>query len=258
MNLLFGPGGTGSPAAEGLKIIADKGLKVAELEFTHGVNMSNETAKKVGEVAKRLGMSLSIHAPYYINLASEEPEKITASKKRILDCCERGHHLTAKYIVFHAAYYGKLGKEECFRIVKKEMLEMQEVIAKNKWNAVLCPETTGKGSQFGTEDELVRLSLETGCGVCVDFAHIYARNNGKINYDEVMPKIKKVKELTCHFSGIEYTEKGERRHILTPTDKIKELLAAAKKHNISLRIINESPEPLADAEKMQGIWENFK
>jgi len=124
-----------------------------------------------------------------------------------------------------------------------------------KFNVVLCPETTGKKSQFGSLDELVKLSKETGCGVCVDFAHLLARD-GKVDYDDVLKKIKDVKEITGHFSGIEYSEKGERRHILTNEKDIEKLLKALKKHKINIAIINESPDPFGDAVKSKKILEN--
>lgn len=253
MAIKIGPAGTGGDSYAGIQRIKEMGLDAVEIEFVRGVKMSNELAKKIGELNRKLGLIISIHAPYYINLNSEEKPKIEASKKRILDSCERGHHLGAKCIVFHAAYYGKTSPEECYAAVKKAILEMQQKIKQKKWNVVLCPETTGKGSQFGTVDELVRLSKETGCGVCVDFAHIYARNNGKIDYDYVMGKIKHVKHLTGHFSGINYTAKGERNHEITPPKRVKELYKYLNKHKISITIINESPDPFGDALKMKKM-----
>ncbi len=246
--ILIGPAGSsGLGNVEGVKKVKELGLDAMEVEFTYGVNMSNATAKEVGELAKNLGISLSVHAPYYINLSSEEKAKISASKKRILDSCERAHYLGAKYVVFHPAYYGKLSKEECYKIVKEAMIDMQKHIKEKKWDVVLCPETTGKGSQFGDVDELARLSDETGCGVCVDFAHVYARNNGKIDYDAVCKKIKHIKVLTAHFSGIIFTAKGERAHKPTEPERIKELLKYLLKYGISIRIINESPQQLKDS-----------
>jgi len=103
-------------------------------------------------------------------------------------------------------------------------------------------------------DELVKLSSETDCGVCIDFAHIYARNIGSINYDYVCKEIKKIKILTGHFAGIEFTDKGERRHVLTEPDRAKELLEYLKKYKISIRLINESPDPVSDALMMKNVW----
>ena len=137
-------------------------------------------------------------------------------------------------------------------------MKNQSRFKEKKWKVILCPETTGKGTQFGSLDELVRLSKETGCGVCVDFAHLKARNIGKIDYDEVMKKVKKIKHLTCHFSGIVWGEKGERHHELTKEKDLKELFKYLKKYKINTRIINESPDVFGDTLKSVRIWESMK
>jgi deoxyribonuclease IV len=257
-NVKLGP--AGSSGLGGLKGVEEThrvGLDAMEIEFTYGVNMKNETAKAVGDLAKKFGITLSVHAPYYINLASAEKAKREASKKRILDSCERGHHLGAKHIIFHAAYYQKLSKDETYRLVKEAMLDMQATIRKNGWNVVLSPETTGKGTQFGDIDELSTLARETGCGICIDFAHIYARNNGIIDYEAVMRKIKDLPHKTAHFSGINYGPKGEKSHKLTEPERVEDLFNHLKKHNISITIINESPEPVNDALMMKKLREKI-
>lgn len=252
--ILIGSAGLGSPAVEGLKLVSSLGLDAAEVEFVRGVYMNIDTAKEVGEVAKKLGISLSIHAPYYVNLASEDKQKIIDSKKRLFDSCERGFYLGANYVVFHPAYYGKLKKEDCYEIVKSGILDVQDALDENGFDKVkLCPETTGKGSQFGDIDELISLVKEIKCGLCVDFAHIYARNLGKIDYDYVCKLIKNVKHLTAHFTGIEFTSKGERRHVNTEPERARELLSYLKKYKIDIRIINESPRSVEDALMMKKI-----
>ncbi|MFC1728242.1 TIM barrel protein [Nanoarchaeota archaeon] len=257
MKLLFGPAGTGGDTYKGLKVIASKGLDCCEIQFSHGVMMKNPLAKEIGELNKELKLSLSVHAPFYINLNSKEKAKVHASKKRILDSCERAHHIGAKEIVFHAGFYMDVSKEETYRNIKKEIIDLQKTIKKNKWNVILCPETTGKGSQFGDLEELTRLAKETGCGVCVDFAHLLARYNGEMTYDEMARKSKKIKIITTHFSGVIWGPKGERMHKLTPNDETKKLLKALKKNNLSVRIINESPDTLGDAIKMKKIWKTI-
>lgn len=253
----IGPAGTsGLGIIKGLEEVNKLGLDCIEVEFTYGINMSNKLAKEAGELAEKLKISMSVHCPYYINLASVEKSKITASKKRILTSCERGHYLNAKYIVFHPGYYGKYTKEECHKIIKEQILDMQKIIEQNKWDVVLCPETAGKKSQFGSLDEIIKLVKETKCGICIDFAHLLARD-GKVNYSEVMKKIKSIDNKTAHFSGINYSDKGELNHKLTSEDAIKELLRAFKKYKISIRIINESPDPLKDTIKTKKILEKI-
>ena len=257
MRVLFGPAGSsGLGSVEGIKQCKDLKLEAMEVEFTHGVKMSNALAKQSGLLAKDLNISLSVHAPYFINLTSEEKEKIIASKKRILMSCERAHHLGAKYIVFHAAYYQKNSPEECYKRVAEEVKTMNSVIKKNGWNVLLAPETTGKASQFGTVEELLKLKKETGCHLCVDFAHLYARNLGNIDYNEVFAKLKHLNHIQAHFSGIEYTQKGERNHILLSRNFFLPLAKAIKKAKPdSITIINESPDVFGDAVKMQNWFD---
>lgn len=261
MEILLGP--AGSPATstlEGVKAVKDLGLRAMEVEFVRGVRMSNTLAKQVGAEAKRHDIRLSVHAPYYINLASDDPEKRKASIKRILDSCERGHHMGAKEIVFHPAYFGKNDKEEVFQTVKKAVLDMQDTVKKNGWGVKLAPETTGKHSALGSLDETTRLAKETGCSLCVDFAHLYARQMGKIDYGDVFNKLKplKISHLHCHFSGINYSDKGERNHLVMDHNPdfgplAKEIL----KRKLSVTIISESPITWRDSLKMKAVFEKL-
>jgi deoxyribonuclease-4 len=246
MAIKFGPAGTGGSSLEGVRRAKQLGLDALEIEFTYGVRMTNELAEQIGRLASELKLDLSVHGPYYINLASKEKKKVSASKRRILDSCERAHHLGAKYVVFHAGFYQDRDAEEVYQQIKKEIIELQESIKEKGWKVQLAPETTGKKSQFGSIDELLRLKKETGCHLCVDFAHLIARE-GKRDYDEILSKLKGISHIHAHFSGIEYTEKGERRHLVTPVSEIKELIKYLKKYNINITVINESPDPFGDS-----------
>lgn len=257
MNILFGPAGSaGLGNEEGVKHAKELGLGAFEVEFTYGVRMSNAEAKRVGDIAKSLGVKLSVHGPYYINLASKENLKVAASKARILQSCERAHYLGASPVVFHSGFYQGKSEEEVYNLVKNEIIDLQKTIAQKKWNVALAPEITGKPSQFSGLDSLLKLKKETGCEICVDFAHLYARNNGKIDYDEVFGKIKNLSHIHCHFSGITFTEKGERAHIPMTKEFFMPLAKAIKKHKPkSMTIINESPYVFDDAVSMQK-WLN--
>ncbi|MFH1133329.1 MAG: TIM barrel protein [Nanoarchaeota archaeon] len=248
----IGPAGSGLGDEEGLREVKAKGLDALEFEFVYSVYLSNEQAKALGKLNKDLGLALSIHVPYYINLASEEKAKIAASKQRILSSCERGNHLGAKFIVFHPGFYGKRGPAETYAMVSTAIAEMQDIITKKGWEVTLAPETTGKGSQFGSLEELLRLRKERGCGLTVDFAHILARN-GSIDYDKVVEQVKEIRPLHAHFSGINFGPKGERNHLLTPRDDAKKLLDALQKAKVDITIINESPDPVGDAVMMKSL-----
>ena len=116
----FGPAGSsGIGNLKGIELVKELGLDALEVEFTYGVRMQIPVAEQIGKLAKDLGIRLSVHAPYYINLASEEKEKISASKKRIIDSCIVGDRLGAKAIVFHAGFYQKKDPEEIYQTIKE-------------------------------------------------------------------------------------------------------------------------------------------
>jgi deoxyribonuclease-4 len=213
-------------------------------------------AKPIGEAAKRLDIKLSIHAPYWINLNSTDKKKIQESAERILKCCEIGHILGAYAVVFHAGFYGKMEKEETYQNIKRQIEKMQSEIKKKGWKVKLAPETMGKINVFGDASEILRLMRETGCFCCVDFAHLFARYQGKLTYKEIYEKFRHLPSLHCHFSGIIYGEKGERSHKITPDSELRKLLEVLPK-NKEIVIINESPEPVDDSVKSIKIWKRL-
>lgn len=255
----IGPAGSsGLGIIKGLQRTKDLGLDATEVEFTYGVNMNTKTAKEAGEIAKKLKIDLSVHAPYYINLASEEKAKIHASINRIMQSCERANDLGAKYVVFHSAFYGKRKPAEVESMVENALKEIVGKLKEKKWDVVLAPETTGKKSQFSGLDELIEVCKKmksSHVAFCTDFSHLYARENGKIDYDEVFGKLKKsgLKHFHCHFSGITFTEKGERAHIPTTQSFFRPFADAIKKHKLNMTIINESPQPFDDAVMMKKM-----
>jgi len=252
----FGPAGLGGvkEAVSNLQEYAKLGLKACEIAFTYGVYLKpGKELEEIRDTAKKLYIRLSIHAPYWINLNSKEKKKIEESKKRILDCCKIGNLLGAREIVFHPGYYQDSSKEETYQNIKKEILDMEKEIKKNRWKIKLAPETTGKINVFGSVEEILRLVKETKCFFTIDFAHIYARNQGKISYKEIYENFKSFPSLHIHFSGIEWGEKGERNHKLTPEHELKELLSVLPK-NKEIVVINESPQPVEDSVKSLRIW----
>ncbi|MEM4719497.1 MAG: TIM barrel protein [Candidatus Pacearchaeota archaeon] len=252
--IFFGPSSLGSytEAFSNLEYFKKNGLSACEVAFTYGVYLDEKQAMEIGRKAKELGIGLSIHAPYYINLNSEDKRKIAASKKRILDCAKIGHFLGAKKIVFHSGFYGKISKEETFENIKKQILELNEEKRKNKWEIELCPEIMGKINVFGSIEEISKLSKETGCGFCIDFAHILARY--KNSEFELIKKSFPRKEWHCHFSGIEYGEKGEKNHRKTKKEEWIELFNFLKDLNKEITIINESPTHIEDSIEGYNIW----
>ena len=244
----FGPAGIGpvKDAISNLEKYHELGLKACEIAFTYGIYIKrNEDAIKIGKKAKELGIKLSVHAPYWINLNSLDKKKIEESKKRILNCCKIGTLMGAYRIVFHAGFYGKMSKEETYENIKNRILEMQKEIKKEKYTPKLAPEIMGKVNVFGSIEEISKLVKETKCDCCIDFAHILARYKS-YQIKETLSEFKNLKDLHVHFSGIDYGEKGEKNHKKTPEKEFKNLLKNLPK-NKQITFINESPFPVKDS-----------
>lgn len=252
--ITFGPSGLGpvNSVIKTLETFKKKGILACEIAFTYGVYIKKEDATAINEKAKELGISLSIHAPYYINLNSEDKSKLFMSKKRILDCCEIGYYLGAKCVVFHAGFYGKIDKEKTFDNIKEQIDSILIELQKKKWDIKICPEIMGKRNVFGSIDEISRLVKKTGCGFCIDFAHILARYDER-RFEEIEKSFPQ-KKWHCHFSGINYGDKGEKNHIPLEKKEWLELFSFLKKLDKEIVLICESPDPLGDAVKGKEIW----
>ena len=248
--ILMGPGGTaGLGYDKGILEIGSLGLSALEVEFTHGVNMKLDSAKRVGELAKKNKIALSVHAPYFINLASKEQEKIDASIGRILSSCERAHHLGATHVVYHSGFFQKQDPKKVRDMVVSNTSYIMDKIKENKWKTTIAPELTGKASQYGSIPELLDLRNETGCDITIDFAHQKARQQGIIDYKDIFDQIKSLKHIHAHFSGIE----GEKRHLVMSRDDFLPLAQEIVRRKVDIRIICESPDPINDSVMMKEV-----
>ena len=272
--IYLGPAGIPTVSKErttigGIKCVAELKLNAFEVEFVRRVGMSNQMAKETGRVAKELNILLSVHCPYFINLCSQEKEKLDASKQRILDSVERAFHMGAEIAVFHPGFYGNLTPEAAFNAIEgacRDMLDRMR--AKGIKGVSLGLETTGKVSQFGTLDETIEICKKLKeCAPVVDFAHIYARQAGRIDYGEVFEKLKplKLKHLHAHFTGMEWTpakapwQGNERRHLELKVNKppFEPLAREVLKRKIDITLISESPILEKDSLEMKHIFERL-
>ena len=264
MKIKLGPAGVPTVSKEhstlaGIQTVKELGLQAMEVEFVRGVKMSNQLAKQAGELSRKLGIELSVHAPYYVNLCN--PEKLKASQKRIIESCEKGHHMGATVVVFHPGYYGKLEKEEALERVTEACREMADVIKEQNWKVKLGPETTGKVSQFGTVDEILSICKAVKqCVPVLDWAHLFAKYQGKVDFRQILDKVISAgyRKIHTHFSCIEFTEKGERRHLPLDTKKpdYSNILRIILKSRLDeITMISESPALEQDALKLKKMLE---
>jgi deoxyribonuclease-4 len=237
-----------------------------ELEYVHGVKLNPASAQEIGKIAKANGIILSAHAPYYISLVSDEHSKRKKSQAFILDTARQLHYAGGGKVVFHAGFYGKLSPEKAFEEMKVEMLFLQEQVEKEKLSVVLAPETTGKGSQWGSLDELLRMKQEVrGLSLTIDFSHVHARGNGmlktKADFEKLFDLIETtdktvLKDLHAHFQGVKYSEKGELYHMQLSANSpsFKPFAELCVERKASGVVICESPVIEADALEMQRAY----
>jgi deoxyribonuclease-4 len=194
-----------------------------EVEFVRGVRMSPQSAALVGEAAAKRGVKLTAHAPYFINLNAREPEKVRASKERILQTARIASLFGAVSIAFHSAYYFDDPPGKVYERVKQSLQEIREQLKAEGNHIWIKPEVMGKPSGFGNLEELLNLSTEVeGVAPCVDFAHGHARTGKSNSYAEFADVLKRIGErlgrralenMHIHVSGIKYGEKGEIKHL---------------------------------------------
>lgn len=238
---------------EGLKHAHSLGITGMELEWVQRVPSTPERMEEIRKTAEELEMSLTVHAPYYINLNAKEPEKLAASKVRILDALSMAQLAGARSVCVHPAFYLKMDPEDVYENVRRAT---DEIITKRDKMGItvnLAYETMGKVAQFGTLEQVLKLSKEFDIYPTIDPAHMHARTNGEWNtteewntmfdlYEEYLGKAS-LKHVHMHYSGIEYTEKGERRHLpLKESDaRWKDFLKVLKDRGIEGQVVCESP-----------------
>jgi len=269
--LLFGTAGVphsspGTSSLSGIRHIADLGLDCMEVEFVKGIKMGSDTAKKIAESSQKLGIQLSVHAPYYINLNSADKGKWLSSQERILNSARLAAQCGAQDVVFHCGYYGEGSPEDAFQNIKIGLQEIVSILKSERTPVRLRAETMGKRSQFGSLDEILFLCREVdGLLPCLDFSHIHAREgkaNSYLEFYRILTKVSKklgkesLSNLHIHIAGVEYSSKGEIKHLnLKESDfKYDEWIQALKDFDVKGMVICESPIQEQDAVMLKDLF----
>jgi deoxyribonuclease-4 len=233
------------------------------------VPLSPPRMAEIREVAERLNMYLTCHAPYYINLNSPEPAKLAASKRRILDALSMAELAGIKSVCVHPAFYLGMDPKIAYENVRKAVDDIMKQKKKLFPHVNLGLETMGKVAQFGTLEEVLKISKEFDIYPTVDPAHMHARTNGKINstkewnemfdlYEEYLGTAS-LQHMHMHFSGIAYSEKGEKHHVpLQESDaKWKDFIKVLKNRKVAGTVVCESPLLEKDTLLMQKTYQKI-
>ena len=202
------------------KWIAQFGLDCYEYQCGKGAHVGEDTCRKLGENARAAGISLSLHAPYFINLANPDPESVRKTTGYITAACLAASWMGAGRVVIHSGALMKRSRQEALEIAKGVLPQVIRACDEEGFSAItLCPETMGKINQLGDLDEVLELcTLDERLIPCIDFGHLYARSLGADDGQEAFCRmLDRVEEILgaerasrfhSHFSHIEFTPKG--------------------------------------------------
>ncbi len=284
MSAVFGPAGNGEDFANSKykksidcpKFLNEFGLDCFEYQCGKGVKTGRETALNFGLKAVEFGISLSVHAPYFISLSSVDEEKRLNSINYILQSAELATFLGAKRIIIHSGSCSKMSRQDALQLACDTLKKARnEAVDKGFEDIHFCPETMGKINQLGTLEEVLELcKCDESFIPCIDFGHLNARTFGgiktKADYEQILNKVEnelgidRLRIFHSHFSKIEYTLKGGESKHLTFEDDVfgpdyEPLLELVYKKNLSPTFICESAGTQAkDALKMKKYYENVK
>lgn len=229
-------------------------LDAIEVEFVYGARMKPEIAVELGQIARRHDVALTVHAPYYINLNSVEKAKRDRSRNHIISSARLADSMQARSVTFHAAFNLGMKPDDVFKAVHSEINMILSELSAEGISVSLRPELTGKPSQWGSLEELVRLAEAIPeVSFCIDFAHLHARTGGKYNsyaeFASVLDFISKrlgdsvLKNMHLHVAGINFGKAGERNHLAFSESSFNysELLKALYDYRVTGSLICESP-----------------
>ncbi|MBQ7288108.1 MAG: TIM barrel protein [Clostridia bacterium] len=282
MKARFGPAGNSeSFAAQGYKSSLDvpayltgMGLNAFEYQCGRGVNIGLEKAKQLGEAAKAADIALSLHAPYYISMSGEKEETRLKSVDYILQSAAAVKAMGGNRIIVHTGSCGKMTRQAALALAEDTMRKAIAALDANGFSDIhICPETMGKINQLGDLQEVLALCrLDERLIPCIDFGHLNARTLGgfksRADFEAVFDAIEsalgidRLRRYHAHFSKIEYTTGGEKRH-LTFEDTLfgpnfEPVIELTVQKNCAPTIICESAGTQAeDARTMKKYYESL-
>ena len=254
--------------------LKERNLDCFEYSFGRGVNMGDEKAISIGESFKKENLDISVHAPYYINFANPDSEKINSSINYVIESAKKVKLMGGKRVIFHPASQGKLSREDAFNLTLDNFNRLTEAIYfYNLQDLIFCPETMGKIGQIGTPEEIAKIcKIDNVYIPTIDFGHVNSRFQGSLkNTTDFLDLLnmfiaeiglEKMQSFHAHFSKIQYSKGGEVKH-LTFEDEIYgpdflPLAIALKQLNLTPHILCESAGTQAeDSMEMKKIYNNI-
>ena len=256
--------------------LSKRNLDIFEYSFGRGVMVPSETAKKIGQEASKYNIEITAHAPYFINYAGTDPEKMEKSYDHLINSVRVEKLFGGNRVVFHSGSETGQDRDTAFNKVKENVqIVMEKIVNLGYTDVMICPETMGKYAQIGTVEEIIELcKLHPQLYPCVDFGHVNCLLQGALKTTDDYKKyildpmlnelgFEKVKKMHVHFSKIEFGPKGEKRHLTFDDEKygpnFEPLAKALFEYKLEPYILSESAGTQAeDAWTMKQIYNSIK
>ncbi|MFQ6128024.1 MAG: TIM barrel protein [Thermoplasmata archaeon] len=247
---------------DGLSMLKEAGLNAMEVQYTYGIQTKLETAERLGKLAKENGIRISCHAPYYINLNSRDKGVLKRSRSWIHRTAEMMDAWGGYMLVHHPGFLHGMKPSIVIKNVRTRLAGCVKRIRDEGWDVLIGLELTGKLTGFGTLDEVIKICQEVrGVYPVIDWAHTHARDQGLFkrvrDFENYLQKYEEFTTdfLHCHFSCIEYGERGEKKHLAieAKSPDFSKLARVLKKREYDITIISESPVLDKDSLKMKEI-----
>jgi deoxyribonuclease IV len=272
----FGPAGVppmfrlmGATTSDVPKLLHEEGLDAFEYQASRWgpkPQVKREDAERLGEEARKNDVKLSMHGSYFINMSGKK-EVVEASKRRLIACATAADWMGAYVVVFHTGFYGLVEKSFAFKNALVALTEVSDEMKTLGLKVKLGPETMGRKFQVGTIEEILTINQEVeGTQLVIDWGHLHALHQGTLkkveDFRAVAEKVEQklgtevLRSMHCHFSKIEFSSQGEKRH-----HTLDELRYGPEFLNLAEVIVDfgmhptmicESPILDVDARKMQA------
>ena len=272
----FGPAGVppmfrimGATTSDVPKLLHEEGLDAFEYQASRWgpkPQIKLQDAQKLGEEAKKNDVKLSMHGSYFVNLSGKK-EVVEASKRRLIACATAADWMSAYVVVFHTGFYGKFEKDYAFKTCLTALKEVSAEIKSLGLKVKLGPETMGRKFQVGTLEEILTINQEVeGTQLVIDWGHLHALHQGTLkkveDFRAIAEKVEEklgtqtLRSMHCHFSKIEFSSQGEKRHHTLDEEKygpeFRMLAEVIVDFDLNPTMICESPILDVDARKMQA------
>jgi deoxyribonuclease-4 len=254
----------------GIQQVNHLGLGAMEVEFVRSIHVSPDMAPTIRETARNHHVTLSCHGQYYINLNAHDNAIVRASINRIISAARIASQCGVWSLCYHFAYYLQQTPAVVYENVKKRVHRIIATLQDEGMTLWLRPETTGKTTQWGNFQEVIKLSQDVEQVLpCIDWAHLHARSNGKWNTaDEFRHALTELEHalgrealdnMHMHLGGIEYTQRGERRHVNVQQSDVNyhDLMTVLKEFRVKGVAISESPNIEGDALLMRDVYQRM-